>query len=502
MHSKPNLNNAMAKINYVTVLFVLLLSVVGVSFAQNTSFLVRPTTVKNVETYFEKLEKIGYSGSALVAVNGKPAISRGFGYSDVERKIKNTPKTLFDIGSLTKQFTAAAILKLEMQGKLSTDDKITKYFENVPPDKSEITIHQLLRHHAGLPGVVGGDYEKITQADFVKKVLNAPLKFPVGAQFSYSNVGFSLLAMIIEKVSGQNYEQYLYENLWRPAGMETTGYSRPSFNKDLIAVGYKQDVRWGKPIEKEWDKDAPYWHLKGNGGILSTVEDLYKWDQALLSEKILSKEAKEKYFHPKLTDNEHDNSYYAYGWDVLRTDRNTTRLWHNGANHVFYADFFRFIDEGVTIILMTNSWQDSFNETGRVVSKIIFEPNFEPVLPIADNVANRAFTDEMINTTLAKGLNVATESFQKRKKGIDLLENVLNGKGYDLMKEKKLKEAIEIFKLNTFAFPRSGNAFDSLGEAYLNAGEKGLAAENYKQSLLLDPKNDNARQVLRNLEDK
>jgi CubicO group peptidase (beta-lactamase class C family) len=492
----------MTRINYITAIFILFLSIAGVSFAQNTSFRATPKTVKNVEGYLEKLEKIGYSGSALVALNGKPVISRGFGYSDIERKLKNSPKTIFDIGSITKQFTAAAILKLEMQGKLSTDDKITKYFQNVPPDKSDITIHQLLRHSAGLPGVIGGDYEKITEAAFVEKVLASPPRFPVGTRFSYSNVGYSLLALIIEKVSGQSYEQYLYENLWKPAGMETTGYTRPNFNKNLIVVGYKEEKRWGKPTEKEWEKDAPYLHLKGNGGILSTTEDLLKWDQALLTDKILSKEAKGKYFHPVLRENETVNSYYAYGWDVMKTDRNTTRIWHNGSNRVFYADFYRYIDEGVTIILMTNSWQSSFNDTGRVISRIIFEPNFEPVVPVADNAENRAFTDEIIKLTLEKGLGVATESFQKRNKKIDLLEDVINAKGYDLMKEKKLKEAIEIFKLNVFAFPQSANAFDSLGEAYLEAGDKQSAVENYKKSLLLNPKNENAREVLKRLENK
>lgn len=492
----------MTKIKYITALFILFLSIAGVSFAQNTSFRASAKTVKNVEGYLEKLEKIGYSGSALVAFNGKPVILRGYGYSDIEQKVKNSPQTIFDIGSITKQFTAAAILKLEMQGKLSTDDKITKYFQNVPPDKSDITIHYLLRHSAGLPGGVGGDYEKITEADFVEKVLSSPLRFPVGTQFAYSNVGYSLLALIIEKVSGQSYEQYLYENLWKPAGMEMTGYTRPNFDKNLIAVGYQMEKRWGKPIEKEWEGNAPFWHLKGNGGILSTTGDLFKWDQALLTDKILSKEAKEKYYHPALRPDETGKSIYAYGWDVLKTDRNTTRLWHNGANRVFYADFWRFIDEGVTIILMTNNWQGSFNDTGRVISKIIFESNYEPVLPIPDNPANRAFTDEIINTTLAKGLNVAMESYKQRNKKIDPLENVINAKGYDLMKEKKLKEAIEIFKLNVFAFPKSGNAFDSLGEAYLEAGDKASAVENYKKSLLLDPENENAREVLKRLEDK
>ena len=492
----------MTRIAYITALFILFLSFVGVSFAQNTGFRATPKTVKNVEGYLEKLEKIGYSGSALIAFNGKPVISRGFGYSDIERKLKNSPKTVFDIGSITKQFTAAAILKLEMQGKLSTDDKITRYFQNVPPDKSDITIHQLLRHSAGLRGGIGGDYEKITEAEFVEKVLSSPLRFPVGTQFSYSNIGYSLLALIVEKVSGQSYERHLYENLWKPAGMETTGYTRPNFDKNLIAVGYRKDERWGKPTEKEWEKDAPYWHLKGNGGILSTTEDLLKWDRALLADKILSKEAKGKYYYPVLRKDETGRSHYAYGWDVTKTDRNTTRIWHNGSNSVFYADFYRFIDEGVTIILMTNSWQNSFNATGRVISKIIFDANYEPVVPIAETAANRTFTDEIIKLTLEKGLNVATESFQKRNKKIDLLENVINAKGYDLMNEKKLKEAIEIFKLNTFAFPKSANAFDSLGEAYLEAGNKELAIENYKKSLLLNPENENAREILKRLEDK
>ncbi len=489
----------MTQIKYTTGLFILLLSLVGVSRAQSSSVRMTPKTVKNVEGYLEKLEKIGYSGSVLIASNGKPVISRGYGYSDHERKLKNSPKTISDIGSITKQFTAAAILKLEMHGKLSTEDKITKYFQSVPPDKTDITIHQLLRHSTGLQGGVGGDYEKIGEAEFIERVFASTLRFPVGTQFSYSNVGYSLLALIIEKVSGQSYEQYLYENLWKPAGMEMTGYSRPGFDKDLIAAGYRKDERWGKPTEKDWPGDAPYLHLKGNGGILSTTEDLLKWDQALLTERILSKEAKQKYFHPVLRSDETGKSYYAYGWDVTKTDRNTTRIWHNGSNGVFFADFYRFVDEGVTIILMTNSWQSSFNNTGRVISKVIFEPGYEPILPIADNSANRTFTEEIIQLTLTKGLNVATERYQKRAKEIDLLEGVINAKGYDLMGEKKLKESIEVFKLNVFAFPQSANAFDSLGEAYLESGNKEAAVKNYEKSLLLDPDNGNAREVLKKI---
>ncbi|MEO6051051.1 MAG: serine hydrolase domain-containing protein, partial [Pyrinomonadaceae bacterium] len=412
------MKDKLARIKYITALTILLLFIAGVPFAQNTVVRTTPKTVRKIEDYLGKLDKIGYSGSVLIALNGKPVISRGYGFRDDEQKLKNSPDTISDIGSITKQFTAAAILKLEMQGKLATDDKITKYFQNVPPEKSNITIHHLLRHSTGLPGGVGGDYEKITEAAFVEKVLSSKLRFPVGTRFSYSNVGYSLLALIIEKVSGQSYDQFLYANLWKPAGMETTGYTRPNFDKNLIAVGYRTDERWGKPTEKEWENDAPYLHLKGNGGILSTTGELLKWDQALLTDKILSTKAKQKYYHPALREDETGNSIYAYGWDVMKTDRNTRRVWHNGSNNVFYADFYRFIDEGITIILMTNKWQNSFNDTGRIISNIIFNPNYEPVVPIADNGPNRAFTDATIKLTLERGMNAAIESYKKRNKKI------------------------------------------------------------------------------------
>ena len=483
---------------YAAGSLILLITIASSSAAQ----VIGPATVKKVETYLERLEKIGYSGTALVALDGRPVISRGYGFGDRENKIKNSPKTIHDIGSITKQFTAAAILKLEMQGKVSTDDKITKYFQNVPADKSDITIHQLLRHSSGMTGGIGGDFDKISEAEFIEKVFASPLRSPVGTRFGYSNIGYSLLALIVEKVSGKSYESYLYSNLWTPAGMEMTGYSRPRFDKNLIAVGYQREVRWGKATEKEWAGAAPYLHLMGNGGVLSTTEDLLKWDRALMTDKILSTEAKNKYYYPVLRPDETGRSHYAYGWDVSKTDRNTTRIWHNGSNRVFYADFYRFIDEGVTIILMTNNGQESFNIAGSAISKIIFDPNYEPIMPIPDNAANRMFTDALIQLAMAKGFASAEKEFRARGKGVDLLENIVNSKGYDLLGEKRLKESIDVFKLNVLAFPKSANAYDSLGEAYLESGDKKSAAENYKKSLELDPENGNAREVLKKIEGK
>ncbi|MBI3403855.1 MAG: serine hydrolase [Acidobacteria bacterium] len=312
---------------------------------------------KKLDDYLTRLEQFGWSGSALVAKDGQILLSKGYGFANRAKKIPFTADTVSNIGSIVKQFTGAAIMKLEMQGKLNTNDPIGKYLPNVPPDKSEITIHHLLTHSAGFRGDFGGrDDEAIGRDDLVKKVLAAPLKSKPGEHFEYSNEGFSLAAAIVEIVSGKTYEQFLYENLFKPAGMEKTGYVRPDWSREVQARGYTQDGNdWGTVPEKNWRTDGPGWYLKGNGGIQSTAEDMYKWHLALLGEKILSKEAKEKYFGSHVKDRMGPNSSYGYGWGIETTPRNTKLITHNGGNGVFFADFRRYVDEGIVIYVMGNT---------------------------------------------------------------------------------------------------------------------------------------------------
>ncbi|MCC6396368.1 MAG: serine hydrolase [Bacteroidetes bacterium] len=459
-------------------------------------------TVATVRAYLDTLEHEGFSGTVLVEFQGKVVISQGYGYSDVQNRRKNSARTIFDIGSITKQFTAAAIMKLEMQGKVSTEDRLPKYFKNVPPDKSEITIHQLLRHSSGLRSNLGGDYEKITEATFVDSLMRSPLRFPPGTAFSYSNIGYSLLGMIVEKVSGMPYEKFLYQNLWHPAGMEQTGYKRPDFDDALIATGYRNDDRaWGKPTEKQWDADGPFWHLKGNGGILSTVEDFFRWNQALLTDRVLSEAAKAKMYHPMLRKGEDSTAYYAYGWDVRKTPRNTTSYWHNGSNGIFYADFYRLVDEHTTVIILTNK-SNGFQRAGGEIVRSLFFPTYTPVVPIADNERNRSFTDNVIETTIQQGPEAGANQLAKATKGQRLLEDRVNRKGYELLQDGKAKQAVSVFWINVQAFPESANTYDSLGEAYLAAGDTTLSIENYRRSLALDPENQNAAEVLQRLHGK
>lgn len=459
-------------------------------------------TSKKIENYLSELEQVGFNGSVLVELNGKLIVSKGYGFSNIDKKTRNSPTTIFDIGSITKQFTAAAILKLEMQGKLSTNDKISKFFANTPSDKSQITIHDLLRHQSGLISNVGKDFEKISEIEFLNKVLESKLKFETGTNFSYSNIGYSLLAMIIEKVSGRDYETYLYENLWKPAQMETTGYTRPQFNSNLVAVGYNNDnSAWGKLTDKEWDKFSPYWHLKGNGGILSTTEDLYKWHKCLMTEFVLSTKAKQKLYHPKLRPEEIQNSYYAYGWDVSVTNRNTTQVWHNGTNRILYADFLRYIDEGVTLIMLSNKSHQNFDNLNFEIAKIIFNPAYNPEIPVMDNKENRNFTLQIIKSIEESGLEKTKYDYTERKKTEQLLEFLMRDKAFYYMDNEKPEIALQIFEMNAFVYPKSAKALQGLGEGYMETGKKELALKYFIESLKINTDNGFVKEMIKKLKE-
>ncbi|WP_460219146.1 serine hydrolase domain-containing protein [Psychroserpens sp. MEBiC05023] len=356
-----------------------------------------------VSNYLNQLEKKQFSGSVLVAHKGKIINSKGYGFADKESKIKNKAATVFDIGSITKQFTAAGILKLEEQGKLTVDDKIVKYFKNVPVDKRNITLHHLLTHSSGLPPALGHDYHEISTADFISKAMSSKLLFSEGTNYEYSNVGYTLLAMVIEKVSGLPYETFLYKNLWKPSQMEQTGYLRPNYNQKDVAVGYKDSGKWGRPNEK-WENEVS-WHLKGNGGVLSTVEDMYKWHQALLGTKILSKASKAKMYAKHVAEGQGAQSHYGYGWAIFPTPRNTDLIAHNGGNGIFFADFWRYLNEDITIIMMTNHSNRGYDVLTSQLAGIILRPNFEPDVNIRIS-QNEAKSQEKMEQILETFLTV------------------------------------------------------------------------------------------------
>jgi CubicO group peptidase (beta-lactamase class C family) len=300
---------------------------------------------KKLDEYLTRITPFGFTGACLAAKDGEIILNKGYGLAIRSDRVLNTADTIFCTGSITKQFTAAAIMTLEMKGKLKTEDSLSKYFEGVPEDKAGITLHHLLTHTSGLVPDVGPDYEPASRDETVIKILSLPLEFKPGERFAYSNVNYTLLAAVIEKITGQPYEDYLRESLFKPAGMEWTGYRIPNWNERVVAHWYVAE----KDNVHSLIRPFPFWNLIGNGGILSTTEDMYKWHLALTGNQVLSPEAKKKLYTPFLND-------YAYGWDVLKTERGTL-IQHNGGSSLGNnAEIRRYIDAGIVTVLFCNQF--------------------------------------------------------------------------------------------------------------------------------------------------
>lgn len=325
----------------LAVFFLLILGFNGVLAV--SAELVKGDLGAKLDTYLTRITPFGFSGALLAAKDSEVILNKGYGMAVRSKGIPNTAQTVFCTGSITKQFTAAGIMKLEMMGKLRTEDSLGKYLNNVPEDKKKITLHHLLTHTSGLVQDVGGDYEIAARDETVKKILAQPLEFEPGKEFRYTNLGYTLLAAVIELVSGEPYEKFLLEHLFQPAGMNSTGFRIPDWSPMVVAHWYSGEIDNGIPLEKNY----PYWNLIGNGGILSTTDDMFRWHRALLGEKILSTEAKKKLFTPFLND-------YGYGWDILKTPRGTLIQHDGGSTLGNSAEIRRYIDAGIVTILFCN----------------------------------------------------------------------------------------------------------------------------------------------------
>ncbi len=442
---------------------------------------------KRVDSYFTQIEKKDFSGAILIGHKGNVILSKGYGYADKKRKVPYTSKTISDIGSITKQFTAAAILKLEMQGKLSTSDTLSMYFKELPEDKTNITLHQLLNMSSGFHVFSGDDYQPVKENTFVDIIKKQELHFKPGTSFEYSNTNYSILALIIERVSGMSYESYLYKYLFEPAGMEKTGYSRPKFVEDNIAVQHQYGTATEKATEKTWDGNRPSLHLLGGGGILSTAEDMFKWHTALMSEKILSNEAKKKYFQPYLEAFVRDNTLnsYAYGWYTRKTPRNTTLVYHQGSNSESFNDFFRFIDEDITFIIISNNYDGFSYKLSREIEPLIFDLNYKPTdkhgYRSLEELKNKGMTSEEIVSFLKKEIAKSTQS------DYNMSVRSLNRFGYSYVRKQKFNDANNIFEFNLTLHPGVADIYDYYGESLLLSGKVTEGVNAYRKALEINP---------------
>jgi len=247
--------------------------------AAGNSDIVRDDAGRRMDRYLESAQHFGFSGAMLVADPRGIVLRKGYGPADARRRI--APGMVFDMGSMTKQFTAAGILLLEAERRLATTDSLGRFFPQIPPDKRGITIHQLLTHTSGLVEDFADDYAQMSRDSAVRAIFSRPLQSPPGREFHYSNAGFSLLAIIMEQVSGQPYERFMAERIYGPLGMRHTGYAIDRLDSTLVPHTYTPPVDHGTPAERLQRAGGPGWNLNGNGGVLTTVDDLYRYELAL-----------------------------------------------------------------------------------------------------------------------------------------------------------------------------------------------------------------------------
>jgi CubicO group peptidase (beta-lactamase class C family) len=313
---------------------------------------------RQLDSYMEiQVNRNHFTGTVLVAQNGKFLLAKGYGYSNAEWRTPNTLQTRFRLGSLTKQFTATAIMQLRENGLLSLQDSICKYLQPCVEAWKPVTLHHLLSHTSGVPGYGDVPDPKTrtippwTAQQIAAQFRDKPLEFAPGARWQYSDWGYCLLGLVIESVTDKPYAQVLREQIFEPLEMHDTGYDQAQTILEQRAAGYR--LVGGQLENAEYiDMAGPY----SAGALYSTAEDLYKWDQALYTDVVLPRSALALMWTEVL-------SNYGYGWMVSTPASATKPPWalpkrfqavHPGSINGFTSEILRFPDEHVTVIVLAN----------------------------------------------------------------------------------------------------------------------------------------------------
>jgi CubicO group peptidase (beta-lactamase class C family) len=434
-------------------------------------------------------ERGQFNGAILVAEHGNVLYRRGFGKADIRTGAAFAPDTISDIGSVTKQFTAMAMMMLAERRRLSYDDLISKYIPEFSGAShlGRITVRQLLTHTSGIPdyGDLGIEDSGLNQDSLITALLKRDTEVSKpGTKYQYSNVGYALLAIVIQRVSGQRFSDFLAQEIFLPCGMRSTFvYDGWLVKRSGMAVGYDT---FGQ-VDNGGATSIP-----GDGGIYSTVDDLFKWDQALNTEKLVTRATLAEAFTPARV--EEGKSKYGFGWNV-GSDSSNRYVWHTGSHAGFRAFIERRLNQQLTVIMLTNMGNSKRQEINSAIQHILAGEPY--ILP------KQSGAQELYRTIHESGIQKALQQYQVLKRGneYDLGESELNSLGYQVLYgDRDASGAIDLFKLNSTEHPLSSNTFDSLAEAYQVNGERERAIVSYGVAVMLDPSNGHAKAMLRKLQ--
>jgi len=437
-----------------------------------------------------------FNGSVLVAEKGEVVFKKGFGLANMEWDIPNQADTKHRLGSITKQFTSMLVLQLVQEGKLKLDVPITTYLPGYPKKNGDIiTLHHLLTHTSGIPDYTSfPDFFKdksrdpIIPAEFINLFAASALDFKPGERFQYSNSGYFLLGVIIEKVTGKTYEQVLQENILTPIKMANTGYDHHNTLLKNRASGYEKIGRTYTNANY-LEMSVPF----SAGALYSTVEDLYLWDQALYTEKLLSKKYMDLLFGKYVSEG---RDYYGYGWfigeiRIGNTNEQSQTIFHGGGINGFNTLITRIPADKSFIVLLNNTGGAPLGEMTMAINGILHDRPY--------NFPKKSVAFSVLDIMEKDGITAALSHYKQiRDSGnYRLNESEMNQAGYQLLQSNKAKEAAAMFKLNVEAFPTSFNVYDSYGEALLALGNKKEAIENYLKSVQLNPGSESGMKALK-----
>lgn len=426
-----------------------------------------------------------FNGSVLVAENGKVIYRKAFGYANKETKQLLKPEFCFDLASVSKQFTAMGIMILKERSKLSYDDKITKYFPEFPAYGKDITVRNLLNNTSGMPLYQSfTTKDNLTNAEILKIIEEREaLDANIGERYVYNNAGYVMLGLIIEKVSKMSLAEFLKENIFQPLKMKN------SLVGDTPKIDLKNRVLGYSVIGALDDYEVGH---TGSTSMFSNVDDLFLWDQALYTEKLVSKKTIEEAFSPVIL-NDGSLSNYGFGWFLTPEKKSVN---HSGSDFGYRTFIRRDLDKKNTYIWLTNA--------GNAITKDVMNVAIENILASKPYEIPRItviseFQKALEVHSVDDAITITAKSIQSNPNLFMMDDAAINELGYKYLNENKLADASSIFKFNVALNPNSSNVYDSLGEIYLLQKDTVNAIVNYKKSVGLNPDNANAKKVLKKL---
>jgi CubicO group peptidase (beta-lactamase class C family) len=337
-----------------TALFIALFCSTFNLFGQQStaSRSVVPERVRELQQYADRAGALGFSGEVLVAQRGRILLQRDYGYADATHQRLNDTATFFYLASLSKQYTAAAILKLIECGKLSLDSQLATLLANVPDDKRPITVRQLLTHTSGLGNLgwddIRGDWKVMTRDEALTAILRSPLSYSPGTKFSYTNTDYVVLAAVVEAVAYERFQDFVATELLRPAGVRGTVFGATAASLPHIANGYSGDIARGSYLDRPRS-----WLRVGPADALATVSDFYRWFRALQTDAVLSAGLRSQMF--SVQEAVQPGYGYGFGWWVREDAQHRPRvIFHAGDFPGFHSEARWYPADDLTVVVASN----------------------------------------------------------------------------------------------------------------------------------------------------